>query len=212
MELKPHELYEELVESRKNLDEYFELFIKATKSTLEDTLITTDFFIVAVSQRSIDIIEAYKQVIDSWNITSAGPLIRMQLDNLLRLVYISKISNSDEITLELFNGKSFYDFIDSEGKRLTDVRLRQHARDHYPWIDEIYKKASKFIHFSEFHMRIPIDESDKDRTIAFSIRKPAPDKVSREDIKSYFEIMNLITNEILRYIYSWAKHKKDKYE
>ncbi|WP_458121618.1 hypothetical protein [Paenibacillus sp. Z6-24] len=212
MQSKPHEVYKELVEKRELLDNYFDLFIQSVKSSLKDTMLTTDFFIVAIAQRSIDIIEAYKQVVDSWNITSAGPLIRMQLDNLLRLIYIAKANNSDQITLELFNGKTFYQLTDDEGKKLTDARLRQHAKDHYSWIDEIYKKASGFIHFSEVHMRMPLEKSAKEGTINFSIRKPSSDKVTKEDIKSYFEIMILITNEILRYILSWAKHKEVNYE
>jgi hypothetical protein len=211
LELKPHELYNDLTESREALDEFYELFIKASKFSLEDTLLTTDLFIVAIAQRSIDIIEAYKHVIDSWNITCAGPLIRMQLDNLLRLVYISKIKNSDELTLEILNGKSFYDFRDSDGKKLTDSRLRQYAKENYPWVDDIYKKASQFVHFSELHMRLPIEESNEENTIAFSIRKPSSDKVSKKDIESYFEIMIMITQEILRYIVSWGRHKKKNY-
>lgn len=212
MEKKPHELYEELIECRKVLDDYFDLFIKSMKFSLEDTLVTTDIFMVATAQRSIDIIEAFKIMIDGWNITCAGPLIRMQLDNLLRLVYISKISNSDEITLEILSGKSFYELTDNEGKKLTDSRLRQYAKDQYPWIDEIYKKASKFVHLSELHMRLPIEKSREECTVVFSIRKPSFDKVSREEIGSYFEIMILITHEILRYIISWGRYKKANYK
>jgi len=38
--------------------------------------------------------------------------------------------------------------------KLTDARLRDHARPLFPWLDVVYEKASGWVHFSGVHVGV----------------------------------------------------------
>lgn len=207
----PHEVYPLLQNKRNRLDQYFNEFIQAGKLAIEalgGNIFLTDFLIIGVIKRSIDIIDGFAMLMDKWNLVVAAPLIRLQLDTLLRLSYLATLKDADAVSFKISEGVNFSDLKDSSGKKLTDARLRDYARPQFPWIDDIYKTVSKYVHFSNRHIFFPIHNlQNEKRIVNFCITKGSRN-VKQSDIASYYHTMIEITNAILLYIVSWGEHKK----
>jgi len=171
-------------------------------------MLVLDLAIVGFLKRSIDLIDGIITLINSWNIIGAAPLVRLQLDNLLRLYYLSTLKNSDDIALEILKGRSFLDMEDSEGKKITDARLRYYARSQYPWLDKVYEETSKFIHFSDKHYFLTVN-SFKEQTGSFElfIGKGAINWPESE-LNTFLDAVICITDAILKLIIGWAITKQ----
>ncbi|MHB8730531.1 MAG: hypothetical protein ACYDAB_01915 [bacterium] len=134
-----------------------------------------DFVIMAILQRSLDILDATSVLIARWNFNAVAPLLRMQVDNLLKLFYLARCENPIDIAQAMLSDKPLYRFADEKGRRLTDARLRAHARRHFPWLDDVYKETSRMIHLSDKHFFNTIESvSEDDRSVVFRIRTGAP--------------------------------------
>lgn len=105
----------------------------------------TDLVVVAVIKRSLDLLDGIICLTDRWNFAAAAPLLRLQVDSLLRLVYLTQLEDADDVSKAILAGKSFRKLKVSDGKPLTDARLRDYARGFYPWLDRVYKEMSKLI-------------------------------------------------------------------
>ena len=207
----PHEKFPKLKDKREKLDTYFDKLIKTGKDAVGNiNMYTIDFFIIGVVKRSLDLIEGFILTIDNWKLICTAPIIRMQLDTLLRLNYIFKIppKEADELILHIMDGEPLNKFKDSKGKGLTDARLLKYARDVFPWIDNVYTHTSKFIHFSERHMFVPIyNTNNEKRTVNFAIHKGSHN-VKEEQITEYYNVFIIITDSIIKFINSWGELKK----
>ena len=135
----PYEIYPSLSEKRAVLENYRENLIQLGKSKMGQIgggISKTDFVLLGIIQRSIELNKGFIALIDQWNLLCAAPVIRLQIDTLLRLKYMSTLEDSEEISSRLLNGESINRFKDKEGKNLSDARLRDYGRETFPWIDE----------------------------------------------------------------------------
>jgi hypothetical protein len=147
-----------------------------------------------------------KTLLETGNLTAAIPLLRLQLDNLLRLTYLVTLPNDDEFSKQVLEGKHTRSITDAQGRKLTDARLRDYARPHYPWIDDIYNRASGLVHFSDVHVfRAVKTEPEKGpRDISFQVGHiPWPDHVGLE----VEETFGYVTGQILSVVEQWGQHK-----
>jgi len=208
----PHEKFPELKDKKEKLDTYFDKLKKAGKDAVENTNMgMIDFFIIGVVKRSLDLVDGFILTISNWNLICAAPIIRMHLDTLLRLNYISKVppKEADKLILHIMNGEPLNKFKDSEGKGLNDTRLRKYLKDVFPWIDNVYKQTSKFIHFSERHMFVPVYSTNNEKRIVnFAIHKGSHN-VKEEQITEYYNVFIIITDSIIKFINSWGERKRN---
>jgi len=87
----PHEKFPELKGKKEKLDTYFDKLTKAGFDAVGNiSMGMIDFFIIGVVKRSLDLVDGFVLTISNWNLISAAPIIRMHLDTLLRLNYISE--------------------------------------------------------------------------------------------------------------------------
>ena len=131
-----------LLENQKN--EHFKLY-ELSCSANHNNIYITDFFIKIVLKRSLDLLDSFILLIKHWHHNISGSLLRMQIDNLIRIDYLSY--RSDELfTKEFLRGKSFRELKHTDGKRITDQLLIDLCKKRYPWLQKIYTETSKFIH------------------------------------------------------------------
>ena len=208
----PHEKFPELKDKKEKLDTYDDKLKKAGKDAVGNiNMGMIDFFIIGVVKRSLDLVDGFILTTSNWNLISAAPIIRMHLDTLLRLNYISKIppKEADKLIHHIMDGEPLNKFKDSEGKELTDARLLKYAKDVFPWIDNVYKHTSKFIHFSERHMFVSIYSTNNEKRIVnFAIHKGSHN-VKEEQITEYYNVFIIITDSIIKFINSWGERKKN---
>jgi hypothetical protein len=127
-------------------------------------LFPVDIVLLSVLNRSLDLIDGFTSTYDSWNLSTAAPVVRMQVDNVLRLGLLVA-APPGTVTDLLLSGRPLSherDPLSPPGKkhRLTDQRPRDHARSRYPWLDRVYEKSSEWVHFSSVHIGVTVEVAD----------------------------------------------------
>jgi len=121
----------------------------------------TDLVIIGILKRSLDILDGVISLVKYWNFIAAAPLLRLQLDSLLKLSYLAKSKNADIVSMKIIKGYPFQNLKDEEGKKLTDARLRDYACSVCPGIDNMYREISKLIHLSNKHCFLTVHSLNK---------------------------------------------------
>lgn len=186
-------------------DEHREIAAEMFAETEE--LTTTDFVIFGFLKRSLDIMDGLIVMIKRRNFTVAGALIRMQLDNVLKMNYLEQIQFDFQVSYEIFAGKRFNEIKDSHGQRLTDRRLREYAKAKIPQVDEIYEQTSKLIHYnikSFFIATQPIDVESREIEIYIGVGNP---NLKETHILEILDAAIFLTGQILRITESWINVK-----
>jgi hypothetical protein len=199
----PYEVYPSLIEKRKVLEDYRENIIRLGHSKMEkigDSIDYTDFVLLGIIQRSIELTKGFINLMDQWNLLCAAPLIRLHLDTLLRLAYISSLNDPEDISKRIFYDERINNIRDGEGKKLNDARLRDYARKSFHWIDEVYMNTSKFIHFSDKHIFSSIIKMNEKDHVAYFVIGNGTKNAKEEDLLSYYDIMIQINTGILHLI------------
>jgi hypothetical protein len=116
--------------------------------------------------RSYVLGDGFIDAFDTWNPIVAAPLLRMQLDNLVRLSFMVRAPSASDVARHVVLGGEFRKLRDSDGKLLNDARLLEDAKEFHPWIPAVYRATSGWVHFSPAHVyaavRMARDEQRKD--------------------------------------------------
>lgn len=198
-------------EKREKVDNYCNKLLEAGKNAVGyKKLYNIDFFVMGVVKRSVDLVDGFILTVDNWNFISAAPIIRMQLDTLLRFIYISKIGpkEAEQLINHIMDGKRLNHLKDLKGKKLTDSLLIKYAEKYFSWIHDVYEQTSKFIHFSERHMFGSIyNINNKKRIVKFAIYKGSYN-VQKQDVIEYYDVFITITDAIIKFINTWGAIKR----
>jgi hypothetical protein len=128
-----------------------------------------DFYLIAALNRTINISKAYVQLIYDNNFLAAAPLVRINLDTLLR-IYASLISEFDRNTFahKAMSGNIIGKMkLNGTNEFLTDKTLYTELSkiDGMYWVSDIYKAGSSFVHFEKSHIFSSLNISDKENRI-----------------------------------------------
>ncbi len=126
-----------------------------------------DFFLIGALNRTINISKAYVHLIRENNFIAAAPLIRVNIDTLLRL-YASLISEFDRNTFaqKVMDGEIISKMkLNGTNKLLQDKLLYSELSkiDGMHWVEDIYKAGSAFVHFEKSHIFSSLKQSEEDR-------------------------------------------------
>src|ERR1039458_2469441 len=156
--------YDELSESH---DEHFKLVraICGTNGPGKTTpLFPCDCVILSILNRSLDLVDSFLWSFNRWNLSTAAPAVRMQVDNVLRLSLLSRAGPGPVVDL-LLSGDPLNKIRDplaapDKKLKLTDESLRLYARERFPWLDLVYEKSSGWVHFSAVHIGVTLEISE----------------------------------------------------
>jgi hypothetical protein len=166
-----------------------------------------DLVMMGVLKRSLDLLGGAIVLVEQWNFTAAAPMLRLQLDNSLKLVYLRHAPDAGLVAQDILSGKQFNKLKDSDNKPLTDARLREYARPYYPWIDSVYEQTSKMIHFPNKHCFFIAKAVDEEtRTVKFVIEEGLPDWPEAE-LDEFLHALTHSTEALLKIIEGWVQSK-----
>jgi hypothetical protein len=172
------------------------------------TMYPIDTFALAVLHRSMSLIRGFCDSVRSENYLCAAPLVRLQLDNLLRMYALFIAHDPHEVAFRAFAGVPIRKQKDRAGNKMIDQYLVKKLSVDLPWVGRVYEETSGFIHLSEKHIfstHGSIDRNKREVRICVSGRDfSIPDAARMEAAKC----MSAITFQVLRYVYGWA-HTKD---
>jgi hypothetical protein len=173
-------------------------------------LFDIDLVLLSVLNRSLDLIDGFLATYDRWNLSTAAPQVRMQIDNVLRLSLV-RVAPPGTVTRLLLSGERLSTQVDPlapSGKKhkLTDANLRDHARDLFPWLDRVYEKSSGWVHFSSTHVGVTIHVDDEGTV---SARFPSDTaRYPYEFLEQVLWAMNEATAAILELVEYFASGKE----
>jgi hypothetical protein len=172
-------------------------------------LFLADLVIFGMLQRSLDLVLGVKTLIADRNLTCAVPLLRLQLDSLIRLAYMATLPDADVFAHEIVSATPLHKVKDVKGKALTDKRLRSYASKHFPWIDDLYEESSRLIHFSHRHVfdSVRPDADKGEGHIVMSVRTD-PSRWSAEVVDEFAAAFAHVTEQLLRVVSAWGDHKR----
>jgi hypothetical protein len=128
-----------------------------------------DLLAYAALKRNIAISEAMSLVIAMWNMTTARTLLRVHIDTGLRFSAAWLVDDPQGFASKVVAGERIDKLKDKKGKLLRDAHLVEVRSMEYPWLPEVYKRLSGYVHFSGSHFHDTIESIDED-SISFDIR------------------------------------------
>jgi len=111
-----------------------------------------DILTLATLNRSLSLCSGFRKMIYAKNFICAAPLIRLQLDSVLRMYAASIVNDPHSLSNNIFQGISVRDQKDKTGKKMTDAYLVEGLSKDYEWIESVYKQTSGYIHLSINHI------------------------------------------------------------
>jgi hypothetical protein len=175
---------------------------------------TFDFLLIAALNRTVNISKAYTTLIRDNNFIAAAPLVRLNIDTLLRL-YASIISEFDRNTFasKVMGGE----LIKKMKLNGTKINLRDDTLylelskiEGMEWVTDIYKAGSSFIHLEKSHIFSSLKiADDKERIVNMTIG--FHDAFIPESEKFGSAVwMNKIIDSIIQQAQIWMYEKAQK--
>lgn len=127
-----------------------------------------DLLAVAAIKRNVATAEAMSLVIATWNMTTARTLLRVHIDTALRFSAAWLVEKPHEFASKIIAGERIDKLKDREGHLLRDARLVDVRSRDYPWLPDVYRRLSGYVHFSGAHFYDTV-ENIEDGSIAFDI-------------------------------------------
>lgn len=166
-----------------------------------------DLYAFGTIKRSMAHCKGFATLIETKNLTCAGGIIRMQLDTLLRFYAAFLVDNPHEFASSVMGGKQVKDHVDRAGLKLSDRHLVDGLSSEYPWIKEVYKQTSGYIHFSNKHIFSALHGlNEEDRSFQIQLSSDDIERAEEwygEAIDAFYHI----TDIFLLYLEGWVVTK-----
>ena len=187
---------------------YLEVFSNHLSSTEVTDFYTADFVMFGLMDRNIGLVEAMPALIKDHNIHAFAPLLRVQLDGLLRLHAFRLVKNTDELAEFIIKGNELRKFKDKNNKALTDRYLVNSLKKELPWLESVYNELCGWVHFSNTHLSTAATEGKEERSIYIGIGKFRT-RVEPQVIEESVELVKVIheaTSGLIEAYFSLPKH------
>lgn len=196
----------------KELDKSIDLQIQFGKKLVETHgLYTFDLFCTAVLNRSVNIIRGYTTLMRDNNFIAAAPLVRIQLDSLLRFYSTFLVDeNIDEYALRIIRGEQINKIKDRNGGNMNDGHLcaLYSSLPGKQWIKQVYEAGSSYIHLSNSATQsATMLNNDEERKINMTIGKHDSFISDEQKYGSAFYMLK-ITEELIEQMDKWRKQKQ----
>ena len=166
-------------------------------------LFSLDFLAVAALNRSLSNSSAFTQLIRVQNYLVAASLVRLQLDTFLRFFASYLVSDPHEFASSVLAGTAVRKLKDRSGALMTDRHLVESVSSDFPWVPNVYRATSGFIHLSDKHIFSAIQSAKDDGTFSMLIGSN-PDRFPRELWVEMAGGFMAATDALFCYLEGWA--------
>lgn len=159
------------------LNTFFDVAKKSGIGVIGENLLAVDLCFCAMLDRSVKLTDGFISMLKTRNLTCAGALLRLQMDNCMRLFAIYTAKSEKEIVDCVMKGECIDKLYDKSDKRMTDKHLKEQLEQFDPKFADVYNQASGFIHFSEKSYFQSVSAEGNFR-ISCQISKETPEKAN----------------------------------
>ncbi len=129
----------------KELLELIELVFR----TDDGNLFPADLIAAGAVQRSLMVLNGFLSMLGAGNYLCGGALLRMQIDTILRLYATSLFPSGEDTFMAFLADRPLSNLkAPDDDNPLTDRELVTRVGKLYPWVPDVYRRTSGFIHFS----------------------------------------------------------------
>ena len=173
----------------------------------DGALFPMDILAVAVLNRSVCLLVGFCDLVDKRNFVSAAPLLRLQLDNLLRFHGAWLVGKPHDFATDVLRGTAVRHLEDQSGKQMTDRYLLEKIAIEHPTLKNVYEHTSGYVHLSEKHIFNSVHAGKEGLTLNMKIG--ATDSFVREE--TYLEAAQAffhVTGVLFQYLQGWLVTKR----
>lgn len=123
--------------------------ISLTAGVLGKSLFKEDFYYCASANRCLKLIDGFICMLRDRNLTCAGALLRLQMDNCMRSYAAFIAQDKDAVVDCIISGNPINRQVSIDGKKLTDTYLKNELSRMDNRFKDVYNQASGYIHLSE---------------------------------------------------------------
>lgn len=150
--------------------------INIAKGIIGENLTKYDLFFCASLDRCLRLIDGMISMLKDRNLTCAGALLRLQMDNCLR-TYAAFIAADKEKVIDcIISGNPIKNEKDNTGQKMTDGHLKDEISKIDSKFAQVYDQASGFIHLSSKAFYQTVAEIGDNYSISFQIGHALPEK------------------------------------
>lgn len=174
-------------------------------------MFTTDLLANAAINRSMSNINGFAAAFKSDNYILASSIIRLQLDTLLRFYALHLVDKPEQLSSDILQGKELRKIKDRDNQLLTDSYLcKKFAQaNNMPWVIEVYKGTSGYIHLSQRHVYVTLNTRDgHENEFQMTINGKA-EHVPEMIKKAALECMLHVSQLLVEHIYGWVLTKRN---
>ncbi len=165
-----------------------------------------DLFASGVLNRSLSLIAGFKSQLEC-NFICAAPIVRLQLDNLLRFNAAFHVDDPHQFVVEVMNGAAIGDLRDRNGHRMTDRHLVDLMSKSIPQIRQNYEVGCSYVHLSDRHIFHAVQIAEEG---AISIEIGGEERFVSDRLRLNASMaMVTVSHELLRFVYGWAYTKNN---
>jgi len=169
----------------------------------------SDLAIPGLVQRSIMLTSGFATMVEECNPVCALPLIRMHLDNCMRLFAFMLAEHPHAVLKAYLEDIPLSRLRSKDGAALTDSYLHRELSKTFPWVSGAYKIASGSVHFSRPGMLSAWAHSDdSQRTVYFQVGVDGGRVWSLEERKDAVETFTGTTRVFVRVLASMRAAKQ----
>lgn len=167
----PHILHSSEIDvvSSNATKRYLEIFSTHLRSAEGKSFYTADLVLFGLLNRNICLLKAMPPLFKDRNIHALAPLLRVQLDGLLRLHAFRLVESMDDLAAHVISGKSLRKFKDRDGQQLHDSNLVSSIKTELPWVESMYNTLSGWVHLSESHVFSAATAGSRERSIVIGV-------------------------------------------
>jgi hypothetical protein len=169
-----------------------------------------DLFAIGAANRAVSLIDGFQTLVAARNMVCARALLRLQIDTALRFAACTLVEDTNEFVRAVMDSERIDRLKDREGNRLTDRYLVDKFKTEAPWLPEVYKRTSGYVHLSGAHLFSAVNRIEEEaRTISWAITSRHdnfPDGSWQELVECSCECVDLFG----RFLGSWVTFKETK--
>jgi hypothetical protein len=128
-----------------------------------------DLLAAAAVKRNISAASAMRLMVESWNMACARSLLRTHIDTALRFSAAWLVDEPHELAKKVIGGERLDKIKDRNGAHLWDAYLVESLKDEYPWLPDVYKNLSGYIHFSNAHVMDSMETMKDDGNLSILV-------------------------------------------
>jgi len=168
-----------------------------------------DLLATGIIKRTISTIHGFKLLVESQNMVCARTLVRTQIDSALRFYAVFLVTDPHDFSRKVLDGKQINRMKDSSGEIMRDAYLVNKLSEDYPWLKNVYKNLSGYIHFSNSHIFNAVSASDTDENAINIAIQPIDTKYPEFSWVEIIDCFNESIDIFAKYLEGWIITKNN---